>query len=269
VKERDSLGGRMKQSYEFRTRYYLPRRTYTILRLDGQSFHGYTRGLERPYDRALMEDMDATAQYLCAHVMGTEFAFVQSDEISLLLTDFETEQSQSWYDGNIQKIVSISAAMATAEFNRLRLARAIESLAESDPHVLPTSVSATFDARVFTIPDPTEVYNYFVWRQQDATKNSVAMTAQTYFPHEALQSKSAAQLQEMLFLTHGINWSKLPEGFKRGRFVSPAMVTVDRRTAAGANASATTAERRVWEVTEPPVFTQDRDYLLSRIPIHP
>src|SRR5579871_2024133 len=104
----DPLGERIKENYENRTRMSVPRRTYTIIRLDGKAFHTYTKGFARPFDQLLMNVMDRTAAKLCESIQGAKLAYVQSDEISILLTDFETEQTDAWYDGNIQKIASIS-----------------------------------------------------------------------------------------------------------------------------------------------------------------
>lgn len=86
---KDQIGDRMKEFYEDRTRYALVRRTYTIIRIDGKAFHTYTRGLQKPFDDQLMDDMDATAAYVCQNIQGAKFAFVQSDEISVLITDFD------------------------------------------------------------------------------------------------------------------------------------------------------------------------------------
>src|SRR5579883_1437511 len=190
---RDSLGDRMKADYENRTRLLLPRRTYTILRIDGKAFHSYTRDCRRPFDDDLMRDMDVTAKTLCEEIEGAQIAYVQSDEISVLLTDFESTQSEAWFDGSVQKLASISASIATARFNSLRWTRLRD---ESDPfseswRVMPM---AYFDSRAFTIPDRVEVENYFLWRQQDATRNSISMTAQSCFPHERLQSKSTDEM---------------------------------------------------------------------------
>ena len=110
--KKDSLGDRMKEFYENRTRNFLPRRTYTIIRVDGKAFHSYTRGLIRPFDEKLVNDMDETACYMCKNIQGAKFAFVQSDEISILLTDFEGLTTDAWFDGNIQKMASVSASLA-------------------------------------------------------------------------------------------------------------------------------------------------------------
>lgn len=109
-----SLGDRMKKQYEDRSRIYLQRRTYTIIRIDGKAFHTYTQGLERPFDSKFCRDMDKTAEFLCRNIQGAQFAFVQSDEISILLTDFETIATEAWFDANLQKMCSVSASLATA-----------------------------------------------------------------------------------------------------------------------------------------------------------
>ena len=118
----DNLGDRMK-GYENITRYHLPRRTYSMLRIDGKAFKTFTRGLKKPFDDGFINDMDETACFLCKNIQGAKFAFVQSDEISILLTDFETIQTDAWFDGNVQKMASVSASIATAQFNYLRMQR--------------------------------------------------------------------------------------------------------------------------------------------------
>lgn len=189
---KDILGDRMKAQYENRTRYYLPRRTYTIIRLDGKSFHAFTRGMEKPFDPEFIKAIDYTALALCKHLMGAEFAYTQSDEISLLLTDFEKETTDAWFDGNLQKIVSVSASVVTAHFN--------QSLVFSVPKL------AYFDSRAFTIPDPTEVENYFIWRQKDAIRNSLNSYAQSVFSHKELLNKDQSQIHEML-REKNLNWA--------------------------------------------------------------
>ncbi len=223
----DSLGDRMKRQYEDRTRYTLPRRTYTILRLDGRAFHTYCRGLDKPFDYGFMRDMDYTALHLCEQLQGSALAFVQSDEISILLTDFSTITTDAWFDANIQKMVSVAASIGTAYFNSLRLSL------------------ATFDARVFTIPDRIEVENYFIWRQQDATRNSIQMVAQSLYSHKELHGKNVNEQQELIF-RKGQNWNEYPVSAKRGR----AVCYRDTR----------------WLLEEPPVFTQQRLYLSGLIP---
>jgi len=204
---KDDLGTRIKEQYENRTRYFLPRRTYTIIRLDGKAFHTYTQKMEKPYDVGFIVVMDDTAKFLCEEIQGCKMAYVQSDEISLLLTDFATITTDAWFDGNIQKIASVAASMATAKFNK----------EANRSFVSPTGL-AFFDARVFTIPDPIEVENYFIWRQKDAVRNSISMHAQSLYSHKQLHGKSQADMHDMIHEA-GENWNDLPDGFKRGRTI--------------------------------------------------
>jgi len=234
--KKDSLGDRMKEFYENRTRNFLPRRTYTIIRADGKAFHSYTRGLVRPFDEKLVNDMDETACYMCKNIQGAKFAFVQSDEISILLTDFEGLTTDAWFDGNIQKMTSISASLATAKFNELR----------------PNKI-ALFDSRVFTIPSDIEVENYFIWRQQDATRNSISSVAQSMFSHRELENKNTDQMQEMCF-QKGVNWNDFSAKLKRGRLIVKQ------------NYEKEGATRSKWVSIEPPIFTQEREVLKVLIP---
>ena len=268
---KDSLGDRMKAAYENRTRIFLPRRTYTIIRIDGKAFHTYTRGLERPFDMGLIEDMDNTAAFLCKNVQGAKFAFVQSDEISILLTDFDNINTSAWFDGNIQKIASIAASLATAEFNRLRLFRLFESKDTVGNSVMITESfkTAMFDARVFSIPSKTEVGNYFLWRQQDTTRNSISSVAQSLYSHKELMGKSTNEMQELIF-QKGLNWNDYDAKLKRGRFIDKRTVVLDT-IPLDSNKKIVKNEivefkRSVWMSIECPIFTQDWDFLYSRIP---
>jgi len=230
----DSLGDRMKGQYENRARFSLPRRTYTIIRCDGKAFHTFTRHCQKPYDMNLVLAMDAAMLALVKEAQGVALAYVQSDEISVLLTDFATIQTCAWFDGNVQKIASVAASVATAAFN----ANYGGSQGASPAH---------FDARVFTIPDPVEVENYFIWRQQDATRNSISGLAQAHFSAKQLHGVNNSGMQDMLMLQKGINWNDRPAEEKRGRCAI--------------------YDNEAWRVDrEIPVFTADRAYLSSRIP---
>lgn len=221
---KDELGKRMKEQYEKRTRTFLPRRTYTIVRLDGKAFHTYTKRFKRPFDETFASIMDKTALKLLKEVQGCKLTYTQSDEISLLLTDFESIHTEAWFDGNIQKIASVSASIATAEFNRLVIHNEVSNF-KPIGEVLHMP-SAHFDARVFTIPDPTEVVNYFVWRQKDAVRNSISMTAQSLVSHKELHGKSQSDMQELIY-QHGHNWNDMSPRFKRGGFAHKGLKMID------------------------------------------
>jgi tRNA(His) guanylyltransferase len=283
---KDTLGDRIKDFYENRTRYSLCRRSYTIIRIDGKAFHTYTKGLNRPFDEGLIADMDETAAYLCKNIQGAKLAYVQSDEISILLTDFDDLKTDAWYDGNIQKITSVAASLATARFNQLRMKRAAEFLdGVLDCDDIEKFKVAMFDARVFQIPFWDEVENYFIWRQQDATRNSISSVAQSLYSHKELEGKSSEDKQEMIF-QKGINWNdytyrqkrggivgKVNETWKRkkdsrekGSLISPQDVDNAKQAVAILNSSTTPSlydiyERSVWKNIETPIFLQERDFL--------
>ena len=260
---KDQLGNRFKTYYEDRFRTKLPRRAYTIIRVDGKSFHNYTKGLNRPFDDGLIEDMNLTAAFLCKNIMGAKLAYVQSDEISILITDFDTQDTQAWFDYNIQKMVSIAASLATSEFNRLRVLRSIkertnktkwsEVTDETFLMNIETSFNkmAQFDARVFQIPSRIEVENYLIWRQQDAVRNSISSVAQSLSSHKELNGVKTNEMQEMIF-QKGINWNDYDFRKKRGAVIGKVEVEVGE----GENA----AIRNRWEVIDTPIFTQDREF---------
>ncbi len=197
---KDSLGDRMKNNYENRYRMFLTRRTPVILRLDGKAFHTLTKAFERPFDDTFMSYMSATAFKLCEEIQGAKCAYVQSDEISILITDFDTLTTDAWFDYNIQKMTSISASIASVTFSTLY------------------GHEAFFDSRVFNLPKE-EVCNYFIWRQKDWIRNSVQMVAQFYYSHKQLHQKKIPDMHEMLF-AKGINWTNYPTHCKNGQFIT-------------------------------------------------
>lgn len=239
--------------YEESTRFTLPRRTYTILRVDGRAFHSWTRGLPKPYDTDLMGLIDEAAIALCEQIPGAQFAYVQSDEISVLAVDFAAVDTQSWFDGNVQKWASVGASVASTAFN-LRLMR-LKGLNRDENliHITKKLPNAVFDARVFTVPDPIEVENYFVWRQQDAERNSVMMLARAYASHKQLAGKKRADQHEIIHKA-GDNWAKHPVRFKHGAVIRRNDVDMPRYSH--------------WYMDKKtPTFTKERAYLRSLVPI--
>ena len=272
----DSLGDRMKK-YEGVPKTTLMRRNPVIIRIDGKAFHTFTRGFQHPFDNILIESMQDTMKYLCENIQGCKFGYCQSDEISLLLTDYENINTAAWFDYEVQKMCSIAASMATLAFNRTFGERVdeeygyIESEAmfpsleeetfrqiekEYEAHQKALNKGAMFDARCFSIPKE-EVCNYFIWRQQDATRNSIQMVGQANFSHKELQNKSCDKIQDMLMLEKGINWNDFPTVQKRGSCCTKTGIhtVVDMKTGEQ-------KERLVWEIDkEIPIFTQDRNYI--------
>jgi tRNA(His) 5'-end guanylyltransferase len=207
--EKSSMGDRMK-GYEKVTRTSLLRRTPVIIRLDGRAFHTYTSKMPRPFYKPLHDLMVESTKYLCEEIDTCMIGYTQSDEISLLLKDWTKFKTQAWFDGEVQKIVSTSAALVTAIFNDLA------------PRYLDLEYRrqrfGLFDSRVFNLPKE-EVCNYFIWRQQDATRNSINSVGQAYFSQKQLNGMNTDQVQNMLITQKDINWNDFGTWAKRGTCV--------------------------------------------------
>lgn len=228
TKSKDSLGDRMKNNYENRSKTYLIRRMPVILRFDGKAFHTYLHGFKRPYDEFFHKVMNSTMEYLCKNIQGCKIGYTQSDEITLLLTDYDTLTTDAWFDYSVQKVCSIGAAMATMAFNKFfneyygefmydAVKNGTSNMEEEEYiRMLQSKIgTAMFDCRCFNIPKE-EVANCFIWRQQDATRNAVQMLGQANFSHKELQGKSCNEIQDMLMLQRNINFNDMPTEFKRG-----------------------------------------------------
>ena len=210
--------------YEDTSRFYLTPRTPVIVRIDGQAFHTLTKKL---YGKGYSEEFSKVMQQVIIHLMtgsvqGAKLAYCQSDEISILLTDYEQLNTNSWFDYNVNKLNSILAARAASKFTEL------------------TGKLTAFDARAFNVPKE-DVVNYFISRQMDATRNAIQLAACENFSHNYLQNKNCNQLQEILFQERGINFNDYPTHRKRGFcYVNALNIGLDLKI---------------------PVFTQNRDYI--------
>lgn len=264
---KDTLGDRMKDAYENRYRFYFPNKLPIIVRIDGRAFHTYTRGLKRPFDGNFMLAMQKTTEDLVKGISGCKLGYVQSDEISLLLTNDDTLQTQPWFDNNLQKIVSVSASMATAYFNQhfQELINAeIESYyeewntSEEDKKYAKVLESkkpnAMFDARAFVIPKE-EVNNYFYWRQLDATRNSILSCAQTYLGKKESFGYKCDELQDRLFLEKGFNWNNVQTTLKRGSCV------IYKPTEVIGKNGETIIRNKTFIDNNIPIFSQNPEYI--------
>lgn len=201
----DSLGDRMKQ-YENAYRFYLPRRTSVIIRVDGRSFSKFTLGCDRPFDSKLIEAMRYAATEVAKDLQGFKLGYVQSDESSFLISDFDALNQEAYFANNLAKIISMTASMMTAHFN------------QQFEH--PKKKLAFFDSRAFIIPDTADVPNYFLWRHRDWKRNSVSMLGRTHFSHLELEYKNVDQVKEKL-KEQGVVWDSMEEYLKYGTFILP------------------------------------------------
>ena len=202
----DALGDRMKRYESIECGRTLIPRLPIIARIDGRAFHAFTKGMQRPFDKRFNQCMVNTTMALIAETNAC-IGYTQSDEITLAWK-YDTHKSEVWFGGRIHKMVSQLAAHATLEFNQ-QVAQLLPDFSSRQP---------TFDARVWNVPDVAEGTNVFVWREWDATKNSISMAASHYFSHKQLLGKNSKDKIEMLHVM-GIDWNKYPSEFKRGVYV--------------------------------------------------
>lgn len=244
------LDERMKK-YEYVTRHYLMCRTPVIVRIDGKAFHTFTKGMKKPFDHIFMESMQDTMKYLCENVQGCVLGYCQSDEISLLLIDYDTFETSAWFDNNLSKIISITSSLASVYFNQQfslnLLDYRIKAKQNNNRDIiyennLYSNISRLpiFDSRAFNL-QKEEVNNYFVWRQQDAIKNAIQMVGRAYFTHKELENKNGKDIVDMLDRIK-VNYHSFSTCEKRG--------TCCIKTDKG------------WELdTEIPIFKDDKDYI--------
>ena len=236
--DNSNLAARMKEFYENVPKTNLMRRTPVVIRIDGKAFHSFTKGFKRPFDEVLIKTMQETTKYLCENIQGCVLGYTQSDEISLILVDYQRFETSAWFDYEVQKMCSIAASMATMAFNKY-FEKNVENFVQDCATDYETQglcgegtvecelcktyqkaldKGAMFDARVFNIPKE-EVTNYIYWRQLDASRNSIQMVGQANFSHKELHCKTCNNIQDMLMEQKGINWNDFPAYQKRGTCV--------------------------------------------------
>lgn len=214
---KDNLGDRMKHNYEEVTKIRLTSRMPIIIRLDGCHFHTFTKGMKKPFDNILIKTMQDTMKYLCENIQGCVLGYTQSDEITLVLVNYNELNTSAWFDNELLKITSVSASLATLAFNKYYLENIAEMTYSDEEFKLYARKlhQAYFDSRAFTIPKE-EVTNCVFWRQLDAERNSILSLGQAYFSHKQLQGKSCKEIVTMLEEQKGIIWGNLPTTQKRG-----------------------------------------------------
>jgi len=269
----DILGDRMKfyegQESDRRFMPMLP----ICCRLDGRSFHNFTEGLQRPYDPYFSSLMIDTTKYLVEKTNAC-IGYTQSDEISLIFYSDKIE-SQVFFDGRIQKMTSILASMCSVKFNELLQnihLDIIDDLGDFNPEhqnwpvnlrawKKKQELSPLFDCRVWTVPNQMEACNVLLWREIDATKNSITMLAREYYSDKELFKKNSSDKHEMLHKKN-VNWNNYPDFFKRGsyiqrrtvmkRFTTEEIEKLPAKHAARKNPDLMIERREIREIAMPP-----------------
>lgn len=209
----DALGDRIKR-YERAYNQTLTPRMPVIIRVDGRAFHTYTKSMNRPFDYDLMTAMEYATKKTALEMQGFKLAYVQSDESTFVLTDFDKLDTQGWFGYELNKLVSLSASIFTAHFNRYMNFWNV------------TDDIATFDARAFNVPDD-DVANVFIWRQRDWERNSLQMLARAHYSHKQLHGKGRRDMHDMLH-AKGINWANLSPRAKNGTFITKDAYSCER-----------------------------------------
>lgn len=197
----NTLGDRIKR-YEASYNCKLTPRSVVMVRVDGKAFHSYTKHMNRPFDKNLINGMVTAARKTAREMQGFKLAYIQSDECTFMITDFDGLETQGWFNYEVNKIVSLTASFFTAYFNQYM---GVEEI-------------AAFDARAFVVPQD-DWPNVFIWRQRDWERNSLQMLARNNYSHKELVNKNTSQLHEMLY-NKGINWASLLPIYKNGTFIT-------------------------------------------------
>ena len=254
------------------TDYRLTPNSYVIAMLDGHCFSRLIKkNYKLPFDAKFMHYMDETAQYLLQNIQGAKFAYVQSDEISILITDFDTPETDSCFGFRLCKMQSLFASMAAAKFNQLVIADLVDEKAESILYDLPFGslrdfvkdiTPASFDCKVWTVPSYNEAYGWFLYRQHDCTRNSKQQAAQTYFSHKSLLKLNADEQIEKLKKEKGIDWNEYTNGEKYGRIIYrvPTICTRD------VNGEELSFIRNTWTAIGSEPFDNENNIIRNLIP---
>lgn len=257
---KESLGDLIKQ-YEECYNIKIPKRCVSIIRLDIRAGHNFTKGFDKPYDKVFIKTMYDTMYYLCQNIPGCQFGYVESDEISLLV--YETNpDAEPWFANRLQKLCSISTSMATLQFNKFFMKNVweFESNQNSqapfikllDSYERAKESGAMFDSRVFVIPESV-INPYFIWRQNDCTRNSILGLAQKYMSHKEMHGLKCNELQNILLTKYDVNWNNFTTVEKRGTCSYKVLVDEEK-------------DRHEWILDfEMPILMDDREFVVSKI----
>ncbi len=216
--------------YRSLTDYKLMPNSYVLAMVDGHCFSKMIKNkFDRPFDDMFIKMMNETAKYLCENIQGAKFAYTQSDEISILITDFDTPMTDSFFGFRLCKMQSLIAAMATAKFNQMYVKLVNDykgfNLKKFDMKEYPTY---TFDCKVWTVPNANDAYAWFLYRQTDCIKNSKVQTAQAYLSHKSLVGLTSDEMIAKLKNEMNIDWNKFENDKKYGRVIKKVETPMEK-----------------------------------------
>lgn len=200
----------------------LPKKRYVMAMIDGRSFSSLIKKrFKLPFDDTFINMMNETAKYVCERVSGCKFAYVQSDEITFVLTDFEDETTEPFFGNRLCKLQSIIPSMATAKFNRMLFENILDTPCSREDMIemLNDAPMPTFDCKVWSADNFNDVMAYYIWRQNDCVRNSILQTAQSFFSKKEVLNIKCDGLIEKLKNEKHIDWNDFDNGVKYGRFI--------------------------------------------------
>lgn len=208
--------------YRSKTDYVLTKKSYTMIMLDGKNFSSKVKKkFELPFDDTFIDIMNKTAAYVCSQIQGAKLGYVQSDEISIILTDFDTKECNCFYGNRLSKILSISASLATSFFNKEILKNIIKNKS-SNTEIMDAFANEPlyqFDCKAWNFPTYNDVFAWFLYRQNDCIRNSKQQASHTYLSHKILLGLKTDEQIQMLKDTNNIDWNDYDDGKKFGRFI--------------------------------------------------
>ena len=253
--------------YRSLTDYKLMPNSYVLAMVDGHCFSKLIKNkFDKPFDDLFIKMMNETAKYLCENIQGAKFAYTQSDEISILITDFDTPMTDSYFSFRLCKMQSLIAAMATAKFNQMYAKLAYDyrgfGLKKFDMKEYPT---CTFDCKVWTVPNANDAYAWFLYRQTDCIKNSKAQTAQAVYSHKDLVGLTSDQMIEKLKDEYKFDWyNDLENGKKYGRLIRKVETDMGKTLPNGQTIAFT---RNVWTPIGLTDLKEDATLVRELIPV--
>lgn len=265
--------------YRSLTDYQLMPNSYVLVMVDGHKFSKVIKNkFNKPFDDDFVKMMNETAKYLCEQVQGVKFAYIQSDEISLLITDFDTPQTDSFFSFRLCKMQSLIAAMSSAKFNQLMYKYHLKkhsydtTLEDCEDTLYKVSDCIKlidklpcyqFDCKVWTVPNANDVFAWFLYRQTDCIKNSKAQTAQTYLPHEELTGLTSDEMIAKCKEEKGIDWYTFPNAWKYGRIIQKIETDMEKTLPNGQYIQFT---RTVWTPMSANDLKKDENQIRDIIP---
>lgn len=205
-----------------KTDYRLPARSYILIMIDGRAFSSFIKHhFELPFSDTFINMMNEVAIYVCNELSGCKFAYTQSDEVSFLVTDFDTEKTSSFFDNRLNKIQSVVASLATAKFNQLMLMEELKKKKDkSTDDVIRDMKLSTFDCKAWTVPSSAEVYEWFVFRQSDNLRNARSNHCRFYLSAKQMHGAKAKDLCEKIKNEKGVDFDTAYSAEKKyGRFI--------------------------------------------------